>query len=274
MKKALIALAVVAFVVAGAAQPAFAQQEENNETEEPEQPENETDEEIEVEQGDNEAEIEREGEIYLELRGNISQSNEATLIATSEGEPVANATVEVNGEEVGTTDSNGELMITIPDLREFEIEVETEELEGSIEVEIETEESETEEAEREDEETEESENESQGESAQFDARLSTAIRTVDALIEIAPNDEAEQGLQNALNELRAVQNNTDTASLGSEDRAEEAENESENGSEELGQELGQEGEEGSSSGPPGTRGPSENSNRPGFVNQMLGGIFG
>lgn len=269
MKKAIIGLAIVAFVVAGAAQPAVAQQQED--IDDQEIPVNDSeDEEIEVEQGDNEAEIEREGEIYLELRGNISESNEATLIATREGEPVANATVEVNGEEVGTTDSNGELEITIPDLREFEIEVETEELEGGIEVEIETEESENEESESEESETEETEGESQGDSAQFDARLGTAIRTVDALVEIAPNDEAEQGLQNALEELRAVQNNTDTASLGSEERAEESENDSE----EPGRELGQEGEEGASAGPPGTRGPSENSNRPGFVNQMLGGIFG
>lgn len=283
MKKALLAAAVVAFVVAGTAQPAFAQQQED--IDDQEIPVNESEDgEIEVEQGGNEAEIEREGEIYLELGGNVSQSNEATLIATSEGEPVANATVEVNGEEVGTTDSNGELMVRIPDLREFEIEVKTEEIEGSIEVEIETEESEneeseseeseTEEAEREDEETEESESESQRESAQFDARLGTAIRTVDALIEIAPNDEAEQGLQNALDELRTVQNSTDTASPGSEERAEETENESEEPGRELGEELGQEGEEGSSAEPPGARGPSENENRPGFVNQMLGSILG
>jgi glucan-binding YG repeat protein len=172
-------------------------------------------------------------------------------------------------------------VITIPDLREFEIEVETEELEGSIEVEIETEESETEEeAEREEEETEESETESQGESAQFDARLGVAIDTVSALVEIAPNEEAETGLQNALDQLREVQNQTDTASLpeegpGGPERADEAENETEEeeSENESSEDSGQQGPP-ENRGPSGDRGPSRNSNRPGFVNQMLGGIFG
>ncbi len=136
-------------------------------------------------------------------------------------------------------------------------------------------------------ETEEAENDSaeeideaDGESAQFDARLKVATDTVRALIEIAPNDQAEQGLQNALEELERVQNNTDTASLGPEERPEgpETPEESETESEE---ETENETEQESSErrGPPEDRGPSgtpggENSNRPGFVSGMLGGIFG
>jgi hypothetical protein len=134
----------------------------------------------------------------------------------------------------------------------------------------EEEENETEEEEREEAENETEENE-QGESAQFDARLGTAINTLDSLVEIAPNEEARNGLQNALDNLREVQNNTDTASSsapGEQPEGPERPDEAENESEEA------EDEESESQGPPENRGPSQNSNRPGFVNEMLGGLFG
>lgn len=253
------------FVIAGAAQPAMAQQndtqqapeepEDDSDTEEEE--ENETEEE-EREEAENEFEMEREGEIYIDLRGNLSESNEVTVIATNDGEAVTNATVEVNGEEVGRTDGSGELVATISDTSEFEIEVEKNELEGELEVEIER-------------ENEREEDRERGESAQFDARLGTAINTLDSLVEIAPNEEARNGLQNALDNLREVQNNTDTASSsapGEQPEGPERSDEAENESEEA------EDEESESQGPPEDRGPSENSNRPGFVNEMLGGLFG
>lgn len=182
MKKALLAIAVVAFVVAGAAQPAVAQQ-------------------------------------------NQEDLREPEDLDINETEDVENETEEVN----------------------------------------ETDEEEINESERPD---------SPGESAQFDARLGVAINTVSTLVEIAPNDEARDGLQNALDQLREVQNQTDTASLGPEDRPDEAENESEEEeSEETDEGIGRESGEAAGSNP-GVEGPSQNSNRPGFVNQMLSGIFG
>ncbi|MDY6773585.1 MAG: hypothetical protein SVS85_00165, partial [Candidatus Nanohaloarchaea archaeon] len=51
-----------------------------------------------------------------------------------------------------------------------------------------------------------------GKSAEFDARLMTAINTVDALTEIAPSNETEQRLEKALAILKGVQEDTDTAS--------------------------------------------------------------
>ncbi|MBY6293906.1 hypothetical protein GLU60_00770 [Nanohaloarchaea archaeon H01] len=172
MKKTLFALAVVAFIVAGAAQPAVAQQESPNETQEPETPENETETEDDEEVNETEKENEREAE---------------------------------------------------------------------------------------------------GRSAQFDARLGVAIDTVSTLVEIAPNEEVRNGLQNALSQLREVQNETDTASLGPEEQPERPEEAEEN-------ESGESEEQGKgppeNRGPSGDRGPSQNSNRPGFVNRMLGGIFG
>jgi hypothetical protein len=262
MKRALLAIAIAMFVIAGAAQPAMAQQNDTDQA--PEEPEDDSDieeeenetEEEEREEAENEFEMEREGEIYIDLRGNLSESNEVTVIATNDGEAVTNARVEVNGEEVGRTDGSGELVVTISDTSEFEIEVEKNELEGELEVEIESE--------------NEKEDRERGESAQFDARLGTAINTLDSLVEIAPNEEARNGLQNALDNLREVQNNTDTASSAAPgeqpegpERSDEAENESEEAEDES-----------ESQGPPEDRGPSQNSNRPGFVNQMLGGLFG
>lgn len=100
-----------------------------------------------------------------------------------------------------------------------------------------------------------------GESAQFDARLMTAINTVGTLIQIAPNDEARQHLQDALNSLEMAQSATDTASLGSEDNKTEAENQQRQG-------------------PPEDRGQGLSNNRgqkgggpPGFVSNLLGGLF-
>ncbi len=125
-----------------------------------------------------------------------------------------------------------------------------------------------------------------GESAQFDARLMTAINTVEVLVEIAPDEESEQALQDVLDSLEEVQENTDTASLGPEgtprevpedageqDGAEEEPEEADSGeeAEEAGEETPEEDEQ---QGPPEDRGPEENENRPGFVNRMLGGIFG
>lgn len=119
------------------------------------------------------------------------------------------------------------------------------------------------------EEDENTSNQNQKESAQFDARLGTAINTLDSLVEIAPNEQARTGIESALNELRNVQNDTETASsaAGEQPTTPESEAPEENVDESNGQNS-------ENQGPPEDRGPSENSNRPGFVNEMLGGIFG
>lgn len=164
MKKALISLAIVAFVVAGAAQPAMAQQEED-------------------------------------MRQTDLDPNESV--------------------EENRTSNESTLGIISPP---------------------------------EDEENEEAATES----GQFDARLEVAINTVSTLVEIAPSEEAETGLQNALDQLREVQEETGTETPP-EDSSEEEEAEP----------PGEDQERQSSD-----RGPSQNENRPGFVNRMLGGLFG
>ncbi len=119
-----------------------------------------------------------------------------------------------------------------------------------------------------------SERPERAESAQFDARLKVAIDTVSTLVKIAPDNESREGLQNALETLEEVQDSTDTASLGPEERPEEG-NQSEektwNTTEEVEnttEEDVEEEEQNSSNSR-----PSSNSNRPGFVSKMIGGIF-
>lgn len=125
--------------------------------------------------------------------------------------------------------------------------------------------------------------------ASFDARLQTAISTLDALTEIAPSEEAQNGIEEALTTLEGVQNSTDTASLGpeerpGEDRDQERERDQDRDKNQTSEnETGQRGPP-EDAGPgdrgpsgdsgPDNRGPSENSNRPGFVEDLIGGIFG
>lgn len=105
----------------------------------------------------------------------------------------------------------------------------------------------------------------EGESAQFDARLMTAIDTLETLVDIAPNDQARQNLETALETLRTVQENTDTASLGPDG----------NQTEEEGNESSEETNNDQRQGPPEDRGPgNQGGGPPGFVQQMLGGLFG
>ena len=83
-------------------------------------------------------ERERERErLRLELEGNIAPGETVTLLVTFEDEPVVGATVEVNGEEIGTTTDDGTISFTIPeDADELKIEVKKEEQEGELEIEL------------------------------------------------------------------------------------------------------------------------------------------
>jgi len=76
-----------------------------------------------------------EGELDLELQGDVAPGETVTLLVTFDGEPVAGAEVEVNGEEIGTTGDDGTISFTIPeDAEELEIEVKLGELEGELEL--------------------------------------------------------------------------------------------------------------------------------------------
>lgn len=105
-----------------------------------------------------------------------------------------------------------------------------------------------------------------GESASFDAQLMTAIQTLDRLTAIAPNDDVEQRLERALEILRGVQEDTDTASLGPDNRTDADTNETEEAKE----------TESGEQGPPEDRGPSgdQGGGPPGFVGDLIGGLFG
>ncbi|WP_363463374.1 DUF4382 domain-containing protein [Halogeometricum borinquense] len=57
---------------------------------------------------------ERHEGLKIQFVGNLSQSSNATVEVTRDGEAVANATVLVNEEDVGTTDSNGRVTFGVP----------------------------------------------------------------------------------------------------------------------------------------------------------------
>jgi hypothetical protein len=142
-----------------------------------------------------------------------------------------------------------------------------------------------------------------GESAQFDARLMTAIQTLETLTEIAPDEESEASLEEALGVLRGVQNSTDTASLGQDEVNDTETNLTENETEtnltddnmtdsnlsdenltendtelnetELetsGEETEEQEEEPSQEAP--VNSGSQGGGPPGFVSGLIGGLFG
>ena len=87
--------------------------------------------------GEDEEERERESEeeLDLELDGDIAPGEEVTLLVTLEGEPVAGAVVEVNGEEIGTTSEDGTISFTIPeDADKLKIQAELDGQEGELEI--------------------------------------------------------------------------------------------------------------------------------------------
>ncbi len=74
------------------------------------------------------------GALTADLRGPVKSGSTVTLVVSRNGDPVANATVEVNGERVGTTGADGTAEVEIPqDAEELEITV----TKGEAELEIE-----------------------------------------------------------------------------------------------------------------------------------------
>jgi uncharacterized GH25 family protein len=87
---------------------------------------------------------EREGELNVTVVGNVSQGEDATVEVTCNGQPVANATVTVNDEAVGTTDADGRITFEVPREEELEVDVTKADAEGELEIEFETEDEENE----------------------------------------------------------------------------------------------------------------------------------
>ncbi len=82
-----------------------------------------------------EQERESEEELDLELNGDVAPGETVTLLVTLDGEPVAGAVVEVNGEEIGNTSDDGTISFTIPeDAGGLKIEAELDGQEGELEI--------------------------------------------------------------------------------------------------------------------------------------------
>lgn len=112
------------------------EEEDDRDEDEKEDDEEENEEEDDRdEREDDEEENETENQINLDVQGNVSVGENVTVRATHNGSAVANATVKVNGEEVGETDSNGEIVVVVPE-EEFEVEVELDDMEGELEIEL------------------------------------------------------------------------------------------------------------------------------------------
>ena len=81
---------------------------------------------------------ESEGELKLRLHGKPGLGAEVVLFVTADGSPVEGASVTMNGEEVGTTDADGQITISLPDAPgEIKIEATLGDKSGEIEIELE-----------------------------------------------------------------------------------------------------------------------------------------
>ncbi|ADQ69281.1 FAD/FMN-dependent dehydrogenase [Halogeometricum borinquense DSM 11551] len=77
---------------------------------------------------------ERREDLKLQFVGNLSQSANATVEVTRDGEAVANATVLVNEEDVGTTDSNGRVTFGVPRDENLKVTVTKDDHQAELEV--------------------------------------------------------------------------------------------------------------------------------------------
>jgi len=87
---------------------------------------------------------EREDELQATFLGNVTRGDNATIDVKRGGEPVANATVLVNGNTVEPTDADGRTTFEVPDADEVAIEVTAGDAETELEAEFETDEADSE----------------------------------------------------------------------------------------------------------------------------------
>lgn len=81
---------------------------------------------------DDRAAVESKGEITLTFADPVVRGTTVTLRATLDGEPVADAPVEVNGSLVGRTDAEGTLELAVPHGDEFRVRLETDDHRGEV----------------------------------------------------------------------------------------------------------------------------------------------
>ncbi|WP_299265391.1 DUF4382 domain-containing protein [Halorientalis sp.] len=67
--------------------------------------------------------VDEELEVEFVDEESVTRGGNATLAVTRDDEPVANATVEIDGERVGTTDADGRVTVTVPDEEKFKLVV-------------------------------------------------------------------------------------------------------------------------------------------------------
>lgn len=96
----------------------------------------EDDEKGEDEKRDGEKGEERESALNASFVGNVTAGENATVEVTRNGSAVANATVTVNDEVVGTTDADGRLTFAVPDVKELDVKIEAGDAEAELEVEF------------------------------------------------------------------------------------------------------------------------------------------
>ncbi|WP_123534891.1 DUF4382 domain-containing protein [Halosimplex salinum] len=96
--------------------------------------------EVPIERVDDDDDRDDERSISASFVGNVSAGENVTVLVTENGSAVENATVSVDDGAAGTTNADGEYVVSVPDdAEELEIEVEDGDAEAELEVEFEEE---------------------------------------------------------------------------------------------------------------------------------------
>jgi uncharacterized GH25 family protein len=80
--------------------------------------------------------VDEEAELDVSVVGNATAGENATVRVTRGGEPVENATIDVDDGEAVQTDANGEVTVSVPGDGEFELEASYGDGEGELELEL------------------------------------------------------------------------------------------------------------------------------------------
>ncbi|WP_424016547.1 DUF4382 domain-containing protein [Halorientalis pallida] len=117
------------------------EREDERDEDEREENETESDDEDETdgerEDDENETDSDDERSLNATFVGEVAPGGNATISVTANGSAVANATVTVDGERVGTTDADGRVTVAVPaDAEEFEVKVTAGEREAELETEF------------------------------------------------------------------------------------------------------------------------------------------